>query len=284
MFAEVILMYLEEYRKARQMGQKEAKLCQSKGGSAYLPVLDDILSEEETCGEVDLGLVEIPVELIVGTRTAGRSQAFSRSFLPLMAEDSEFAHKWMSLCKAHMEEGITDPIKAYEYMHTFYVAEGNKRVSVLRYFGAVNIPAEVIRILPLKNDSRASRIYYEYVDFYRLSGVNYLWFSAPGRFPRLQEAVGKAPDEKWTEEERRKFFSVYTSFSTLYGDKSAKELAGRMTTGDALLLYLDIFGYDVVKQYTQTQMKEGFLQLHQAFSLKKKGLQDLNPLKGLLGR
>ena len=96
--------------------------------------------------------------------------------------------------------------------------------------------------------------------------------------------MGKAPDEKWTEEERRKFFSVYTSFSTLYGDKSAKELAGRMTTGDALLLYLDIFGYDVVKQYTQTQMKEGFLQLHQAFSLKKKGLQDLNPLKGLLGR
>ena len=57
-----------------------------------------------------------------------------------------------------------------------------------------------------------------------------------------------------------------------------------MTTGDALLLYLDIFGYDTVKQYTQTQMKEGFLQLRQAFSLKKKGLQDLNPLKGLLGR
>ena len=277
-------MYLEEYRKARQTGMKEAKRSQSRGCSPYLPVLDEILAVETTCGEADLGVVEIPIELIGGPRSAGRSQAFSHSFLPLMEEDSEFCHKWTALCKAHMDSGITDPIKAYEYMHTFYVAEGNKRVSVLRYFGAVNIPAEVIRILPLKNDSRASRIYYEYVDFYRLSGVNYLWFSAPGRFPRLQEEVGKAPDEKWTEEERRKFFSVYTSFSTLYGDKSAKELAGRMTTGDALLLYLDIFGYDVVKQYTQTQMKEGFLQLHQAFSLKKKGLQDLNPLKGLLGR
>lgn len=278
-------MYLEEYRKARQMGQKESKLCQSRGGSPYLPVLDDILSEEETCGEVDLGLVEIPVELIVGTRTAGRSQAFSRSFLPLMAEDTEFAHKWINLCKAHMGEGITDPIKAYEYMHTFYVVEGNKRVSVLRYFGAVNIPANVIRILPVKNESKASRIYYEYVDFYRLSGVNYLWFSAVGRFPRLQEAVGKAPDEKWTDEERRKFYSVYSRFAALYGDKSAKDLAGRMTTGDALLLYLDIFGYDQVKQYTQTALKEGFLQLHQAFALKnKKPLQDLNPLKGLLNR
>ena len=277
-------MYLEEYRKARQMALKESKLCQSRGGSPYLPVLDSILAEEQTCGEVSLGLVEIPLELIVGTRTAGRSQAFSRSFLPLMPEDSEFAHKWISLCKAHMEEGITDPIKVYEYMHTFYVQEGNKRVSVLRYFGAVNIPAEVTRILPLKNDSKASRIYYEYVDFYRLSGVNYLWFSAPGRFPRLQEAVGKAPDETWNEDERRNLIYVYYRLSALYREKSAKELAGRMTTGDALLLYLDIFGYDTVKQYTQTQMKEGFLQLRQAFSLKKKGLQDLNPLKGLLGR
>ena len=278
-------MYFEEYRKARQMGQKEAKLCQSRGGSPYLPVLDEILAAEETCGEVNLGLADIPIGLIVGTRSAGRSQAFSRSFYPLMSEDSEFANKWASLCKAHMDEGITDPIKVYEYMHTFYVVEGHKRVSVLRHFGAVNIPAEVTRILPVKNESKASRIYYEYVDFYRLSGVNYLWFSGVGRFPRLQEAVGKGTDEPWNEDERRKFFTVYNQFSKLYGDKSAKDLAGRMTTGDALLLYLDIFGYDQVKKYSQSEMKEGFLQLHQAFSVKKqKPLQDLNPLKGLLGR
>ena len=59
-------MYFEEYRKARQMGQKEAKLCQSRGGSPYLPVLDEILAAEETCGEVSLGLADIPIELIVG--------------------------------------------------------------------------------------------------------------------------------------------------------------------------------------------------------------------------
>lgn len=277
-------MYTEEYHKARQLGLKEAKLCQARGGSPYLPVLDEILAAETTCGEVNLGLVDVPLELIVGTRTAGRSQAFSRSFYPLMAEDSEFAHKWMNLCKAHMEEGITDPIKAYEYMHTFYVVEGNKRVSVLRYFGAVNIPAEVTRILPLKNESKASVIYYEYVDFYRLSGVNYLWFSGVGRFAKLQLAVGKAPDETWTEEDRRKFYSFYHSFSALYGDKSAKELAGRMTTADAMLLFLNMFDYGEVKNYTNAQMKEGFLQLHQAFSVKKKALPDLNPLKGLLGR
>ena len=277
-------MYLEEYSKAHQMGLKEAKVCQTRGGSPYLPVLDEILAAETTCGEADLGLVDIPMELIVGTRSAGRSQALSRSFLPLMEEGSEFAGKWVALCKAHMEEGINEPIKVYEYMHTFYVVEGHKRVSVLRYFGAVSIPAYVTRVLPVRDGSRASNIYYEYVDFYRLSGVNYLWFSAVGRFARLQAALGKGAEEVWNEDDRRKFYSFYHSFSTLYGDKSAKELAGRMTTADAMLLYLDMFGYDEVKNYSQAQLKSGFLQLHEAFSVKKKALQDLNPLKGLLGR
>ena len=275
-------MYSEEYRKAYQMGLKEAKRSQARGCSPYLPVLDEILAEETTCGEVDLGLVEIPIELIVGTRSAGRSKAFSHSFLPLMDENSEFSFKWAALCKAHMEEGITDPIKVYEYMHTFYVVEGHKRVSVLRYFGAVSIPAEVTRILPAKDGSKASNIYYEFVDFYNLSKINYLWFSGTGRFARLQEAVGKAPNEAWTEEERRKFFSFYTRFSSLYGDKDAKELSTRLTVADALLLYLEFFGYEQVKAFTQSDLKDGFLQLHKAFSVKKS--QGLNPLKGLLGR
>ncbi len=276
-------MYLEEYRKARQAGLKEAKVCQARGGSPYLPVLDEILSQEETCGEVELGLVDVPLELIVGTRSAGRSRALSRSFLPLMEEDSEFAGKWIALCKAHMDEGICDPIKVYEYMHTFYVVEGHKRVSVLRWFGAVSIPAQVTRVLPIRNDSKASRIYYEFVDFYQLSGINYLWFSGVGRFARLQEAVGKAPDQPWTEEERRSFFSFYTRFSALFGDKSAKELSGRLTTADAMLLFLDIFTYDQVKDLTQTQLKTGFSQLREAFSVKKP-LQGLDLLKGLLSR
>ena len=245
-------------------------------------MLDDILGEETTCGETDLGLVEIPIELIVGTRSAGRSQAFSHSFLPLMEEDSEFCHKWTALCKAHMDTGITDPIRVYEYMHTFYVVEGHKRVSVLRWFGAVSIPAEVTRVLPAKDGSKASNIYYEFVDFYQLSKINYLWFSGTGRFARLQEAVGKGPDEVWTEEERRKFFSFYTRFAALYGDKDAKELSTRLTVADAMLLYLEFFGYDQVKNFTQSDLKDGFLQLHKAFSVKK--AQGLNPLKGLLSR
>ena len=278
-------MYMEEYRKARQLGVKEAKLCQARGGSAYLPVLDEILAVEQTCGEVSLGLVDVPIELVVGTRSAGRSLALSRSFYPLMDEDSEFATKWMALCKAHLDEGICDPIKVYEYMHTFYVVEGHKRVSVLRYFGAVSVPAHVTRILPARDGSKASRIYYEFVDFYQLSRINRLWFSGVGRFARLQAAVGKAPDEVWSEEDRRGFLAFYTRFASLYGGESTKDLAGQFTTADAMLLFLDSFDYDQVKNYTPAELKAGFLKLREAFSVKKeKHLQGLNPLKGLLNR
>ena len=42
----------------------------------------------------------------------------------------------MELCRAQQEEGIREPVQAFEFMNRFYVQEGNKRVSVLRYFGA----------------------------------------------------------------------------------------------------------------------------------------------------
>ena len=59
-------------------------------------------------------------------------------------------------------------------MNRFYVLEGHKRVSVLKYFDAVSIPAVVTRILPTPNDSVESKIYYEFLEFYHYTGINYL--------------------------------------------------------------------------------------------------------------
>ena len=63
--------------------------------------------------------------------------------MPLLDEDTEFAQKWNALCDAHLSVGIRDPIKAYEYMNKFYVEEGNKRVSVMKYYEAMSIPRSV---------------------------------------------------------------------------------------------------------------------------------------------
>ena len=248
-------MSYTEYQKALALGQKEVKACRAKDISPYLPVLDEMLEGEETRGEVPLGLVDLPIELIVGTKSAGRQRAFSRSFYPLLEEGSELAIKWSSLCDAHLEEGINDPIKVYEYFHDYYVQEGHKRVSVLRHFGAVTVPAEVIRICPAMDDSLRCRVYREYLDFYDLTGITYLWFSETGRFARLQSIMGKKPGEGWSEDEKQEFFVFYHRFLSVYDDKSARQLIGKVTPADALVTLMLLCGYTLLKECTVPELK-----------------------------
>lgn len=248
-------MSYSEYQKALAMGQKEVRACKAKGLPIHPPVLDEVLEGVTTRGEIPLGLVDVPIEMITGTRSAGRKLAFSPSFYPLLEEGSELSVKWSALCDTHLGEGINDPIKAYEYLHNFYVQEGHKRVSVLRYFGAVTVQAQVIRLLPPEDGSLTWHIYQEYLDFYDLTGINYLWFSETGGFARLQALLGREPGIKWTQEERQDFFLFYRRFLSAYDDKTARELIGRVTPGDALLMLMTLCGYQPLWACTASELK-----------------------------
>ena len=81
-------------------------------------------------------------------------------------------------------------------MNQFYIVEGNKRVSVLKYFGAPTITGHVIRILPPKSNDKETRLYYEFVDFYRFSQINYLRFTKEGSYAKLQKLIGKHPERR----------------------------------------------------------------------------------------
>lgn len=234
------------YEKACHLGKKE-------GGTPA--VLDTILEQRHIIAptEVSLGLVSIPIERIVGTKSKGRSQSFSKNFYPILKENTEFAAKWISLCSAHLEEGIRDPIKAYEFMNEFYVEEGNKRVSVLKYFGAVSIPANVIRIIPPQNDDKETRIYYEFMDFYSLSEINDIWFSRTGSFARLQRLVGKLPNEPWSNEDRQNFHSAYAHFQKVFDSLNEKKIS--ILVGDAFLYYINLYGYDSLFTDSATELK-----------------------------
>ena len=157
-------MILEDYEKAYRLGKKDYQHRMMRGEKPTLPVLDDILPVKGSYSEVPLGLVQIPMEQIVGTKTTARSNAFSNNFMPILDIDTEFAQKWSSLSESHLEEGIREPIKAYEYMNQFYVEEGNKRVSVLKFFDAFSVPGVVTRIIPKRTDEIENKIYYEFLD------------------------------------------------------------------------------------------------------------------------
>lgn len=247
-------MSTSEYMKARKKAQRVYRTGLLKGTYPYLQALDDLVSFAEIASEVELGLVEIPLDCVVGTRTAGRKQAFASNFMPLLEENSEFAHKWSSLYKAHIEEGIRDPITAVEFMNRFYVVEGNKRVSVLKYVEAVSIQAHVTRLVPRRNDSLENRIYYEFLDFYRTTSINYLNFSQEGCYAKLLALLGKTPDTPWTDEEKMDFHSAYIHFLDVYEAKGGKSLS--LTPGDAFLTYLEIYGYEDLLKKSYKELRE----------------------------
>ena len=244
----------EFYKEALKRGQKEKRHLISQGHYPYLPVMDEMMSKERLNTGTKLGMMQIPAEFIVGTKTEGRTNAFAANFMPLLEESSEFAHKWKSLCKAHLEEGIREPIKVYEYMNRFYVEEGNKRVSVLKFFGAVTIPAQVTRILPPKGDAPELKLYYEFLDFYKCTKINYIEFSRKGSYVKLQKLLGKAADEEWTEEETGRFRANYFYFRQMFEALGGKEL--HCTTGDAFLSYINIYGYISFKEKSGGEIKQ----------------------------
>ena len=232
-------MALIDYTKACKLGKKEYQYRMLRGLTPTLEVLDDIIPTKGTFSEVPLGLVQIPIDQIVGTKTGGRSNAFAANFMPILRENTEFAQKWAQLSTSHIKEGIREPIKAYEYMNKFYVQEGNKRVSVMKYFGVVSVPGTVTRIIPKRTDEKENKIYYEFMDFYELSKINYIWFSEEGSFAKLQEAVGKGPQEVWTEDECLNFSSIYTRFKAEYQAKNKEKLS--ITVGDAFLSFITLY-------------------------------------------
>ena len=241
---------LEYYQQALKMGRKAHRQAVQQGQYPFLQILDEILADHMIAGETDLGTMEIPMDKIVGTKTRGRTNAFASNFMPLLPENSEFGMKWCALCDAHLsDEGIRDPIVCYEYLGRFYVQEGNKRVSVLKFFGAPTITGTVYRILPNDCTSPEVQAYREFLTYYPLTKLYQVSFSQLGSFPKLQAALGYEADHVWTEDERRNFLSGFFFF-----ERAFQKLGGdsvRATAADALLEWLKVYPYDNLRKLSK---------------------------------
>lgn len=251
---------VEEYSKALKLGQKEYKERLAQGKEPYPQVLSEVAGQAAE-SSVYVGLVEIPTERIVGTKTAGRISAFTAGFLPLLGADSEFATKWIALCDAHLSDaGIRDPIVCYEYLGNFYVQEGNKRVSVLKYFGAPRIPGIVHRVMPVNVEPSRLRAYQEFLEFYKLTGIYDLQFSQPGGYVKLTRAAGIPLGQPWPEEAQRKFRAYYQYFRDAFAAaKGGKEVD--VSAEEVLMLWLELFDYAELGRMSGADLKKSLAKI-----------------------
>ena len=250
----------EEYQAALARGKKEYKERVAAGLNPNPAVLDDILSDEDCTAVVDLGVVDIPAKRIVGTKSAGRITAFTASFLPLLDPESEFAVKWYNLCHDHLDStGIREPILCYEYLGNFYVQEGNKRVSVLRYFDAPRIPGTVKRVIPAASEEPRIKAYYEFLDFYKVSKLYTFQFRHPGDYAKLLAHLGKEPDEVWTTDERRTVNAYFYYFLDAFLELNVTN--EDILAEEALLIWLKVHAYKELGQLSGSELKKSLASL-----------------------
>lgn len=236
---------LEDYAKARKLGLKQVERDISDGRYPYPPALDDILKNQGYQGEVPVGLTEIDLSLIAGTKTRGRQNMFSSGFMPIAEASSEFASKWSDLIDSQRAEGLRDPIVVYEYLQRFYVQEGNKRVSVSRYLGMPTILANITRVTPMPSDEKGLRIYHEFTRFYRVCPIYGITSSEEGFYARLAALLGQDLESAWPDNVVRDLRALFDSFSASFRAHGGDSLD--LQVGDALAHYITIFGFESVR-------------------------------------
>jgi hypothetical protein len=91
-----------------------------------------------------LGLRVVEVSKIVGS--VGRPDAFDRGFMPASAT---LAERWKRVDRA-FHRGLDLPaVRLYKMGDSYFVEDGNHRVSVARYQGVETIEADVTEFFPL---------------------------------------------------------------------------------------------------------------------------------------
>jgi hypothetical protein len=91
-----------------------------------------------------LGLRVVELSRIVGS--VGRHEAFDRGFMPTK---TSLAERWKRVDRA-FHRGLDLPaVRLYKMGDSYFVEDGNHRVSVARYQGVETIEADVTEFFPL---------------------------------------------------------------------------------------------------------------------------------------
>jgi nucleotide-binding universal stress UspA family protein len=186
---------LRDFQDARRRAALEDLKARLTGKS------DDLLSYEavhdllEAKSSVSRGLLEIPLDAIVGS--VGRYRDFTRSFLPRRESDK---HRWANVKLKALYQGGFAPIEVYKLGDVYFVLDGNHRVSVARQLGARTIQAYVTEVhsrVPLSDEVEPDELiikarYAQFLDYTGLEksrpGLDLL-VTAPGQYRKLEEQI-----------------------------------------------------------------------------------------------
>jgi len=188
---------LEDFRKARSKAELQRLWGLITGKTDKLLPYDEITKRLHATGFSSKGLMEIPVDAIVGS--VNRYQDFNHNFLPLHDEDRQ---RWATVKAMMTSPGSAGlpPIRVYKLGDAYFVLDGNHRVSIAKEMGIEMVEAYVTEIRPkvtLSPDDSPEDIILkeEYADFLvetqtdRILSEANLQLTFPGLYEILLEHI-----------------------------------------------------------------------------------------------
>ncbi|MDT8305046.1 MAG: universal stress protein [Anaerolineae bacterium] len=190
--------YLEavrDFQRARQRGTLESIVALLTGRSDRLLSYGQVSEQLRTGAAIELGLQEIPLDAIVGS--VGRYSDFTRSFLPRRESGQE---RWARVRAAFDRVEDIPPITVFQIGDSYFVLDGNHRVSVARSLDATHIPAYVTQVesrVPLRPDANQDELisqaqyaaFLEDTELDELRPGADLTVTAPGQYRVLREQI-----------------------------------------------------------------------------------------------
>ena len=130
-----------DYRRARRRAFLRGVLSWFTRSDNALLAFDEVRRGIHAQAQHEGGMHEVPIERIVGS--VGRYRDFDRAFLPRRVQTRD---RWESVDQAHLDGTELPAIDLYKIGDTYFVKDGNHRVSVARERGQAFIDARVIEV------------------------------------------------------------------------------------------------------------------------------------------
>lgn len=125
---------INDFRKARNQAILKVIIARFTGEYTELLSNESVRQKLKGRSSADQGLQKIPLNAIIGS--AGRYSDFTRDFLPRFDANED---RWTRV-KVVITGAIgLPPIEVYQIGETYFVKDGNLRVSVARQPGATHI-------------------------------------------------------------------------------------------------------------------------------------------------
>jgi len=131
-----------DFEKAYSKGLFSKILSRLQNKHNSLLSFQEVLKYVKAKNEIYKGMQCILISEIIGSE--GRYNDFSKEFLP---KRRNLKKRWVSIDEAHYNDITLPPIRAYKLGKSYFVRDGNHRVSVSREQGREFIDAEVIEII-----------------------------------------------------------------------------------------------------------------------------------------